>query len=94
MSMAYTITGPYKYEGDLHPCFRVTSEDAIIACFYAADGNIDAAHSRAELYVNWQRICGCGACTPKVQHKSDCAVHNTPARRIGPCDCGAKPQSR
>jgi len=25
----------------------------------------------------------------KVAHKSDCAVHNAPAMKPGPCDCGA-----
>jgi len=24
-----------------------------------------------------------------VKHASDCAVHNEPAMRAGPCDCGA-----
>lgn len=24
-----------------------------------------------------------------VQHASDCAVHNGPAMKAGPCDCGA-----
>lgn len=34
--------------------------------------------------------CQCNECVI-FRHKSDCAVHNEPARRNGPCDCGAKP---
>lgn len=26
----------------------------------------------------------------KLQHASDCAVHNGPAYEAGPCDCGAE----
>lgn len=25
---------------------------------------------------------------PEVKHASDCAVHNGPAKKPGPCDCG------
>ena len=28
----------------------------------------------------------------KVQHASDCAVHNAPALEPGPCNCGAEPR--
>lgn len=30
----------------------------------------------------------------KIQHDSDCAVHNGPAYPAGPCDCGAEARSR
>lgn len=26
-----------------------------------------------------------------IEHKSDCALNNEPAKRIDHCDCGAKP---
>lgn len=32
--------------------------------------------------------CTCIACRI-VLHKSDCSVHNEPAKPNGPCDCGA-----
>lgn len=49
---SYTISGPYKYDGDLHPCFRVASSTGeLVACFYATDGDIDAAGDRAEWYA-------------------------------------------
>ena len=35
-------------------------------------------------------ICQCGACTSSIRHFSDCAVHNAPAMKPGPCDCGAE----
>lgn len=28
---------------------------------------------------------------PRHQHKSDCALHNGPALRPEPCDCGTNP---
>jgi hypothetical protein len=52
--MPYRITGPYKYDGDTHPCFRVDSDDAVVASFYAPDGDLEAAKARADLYVHWQ----------------------------------------
>lgn len=30
----------------------------------------------------------------KIQHRSDCALHNEPAMPAGPCDCGADLQLR
>lgn len=52
--MAYEVTGPYKYDGDLHPCFRVMSPEILVASFYVPDGDIEAARARAELYAYWQ----------------------------------------
>ena len=37
------------------------------------------------------RHCMCEACEDGTIHASDCAVHNEPAMRNGPCDCGVRP---
>ncbi len=46
-----TVSGPYKYEGDMHPSFRIDSDDRIIASVYASDGDIDAAERLANRIV-------------------------------------------
>lgn len=43
----FTISGPYKYEGDMHPSFRIDSDDRLIASVYASDGDIDGAENIA-----------------------------------------------
>lgn len=35
--------------------------------------------------------CMCDACKGGATHASDCSVHNEPAMRNGPCDCGVSP---
>jgi hypothetical protein len=34
-----------------------------------------------------------GKIVPPKAHASDCAVHNGPAKKAGPCDCGLIPFS-
>lgn len=38
--------------------------------------------------------CACPACRDGTIHASDCSVHNEPAMRNGPCDCGVKEAQR
>ena len=40
------------------------------------------------------RHCMCEACEDGTIHASDCAVHNEPAMRNGPCDCGVRPNAK
>jgi hypothetical protein len=43
----YTVTGPYRYTGDLHASFTIRSDTMVIASVFAADGDEDAARRQA-----------------------------------------------
>lgn len=47
------VSGPYKYEKDLHACFRVVLPEQggrLVACVYATE-NEDQAEADAELFA-------------------------------------------
>lgn len=48
----YEISGPYKYENDMHTSFIIRSNGYIIAAVFASDGNEDAAYRRASVMVH------------------------------------------
>jgi hypothetical protein len=43
MASDLTVSGPYQYDLDSHPAFRIDSADRLIALVYASDGDEDAA---------------------------------------------------
>lgn len=49
----------------------------------------DSEESAIEAWNRRSPNCKCPACISASPHLSDCAVHNAPAYRLGPCDCGA-----
>lgn len=51
---------------------------------------MSAAEFEATMKCCDPKHCQCDACKGGVIHASDCAVHNEPAYRNGPCDCGAE----
>jgi hypothetical protein len=55
---------------------------------YAGGGYVDLSGERHPPAERAVERCGCGACR-EVMRASSCAVHNEPAGRNGPCDCGA-----
>ena len=59
---------------------------------YAGGGYIDLSGERYPPAERADEQCGCGACR-EVMHASSCAVHNEPAERNGPCDCGPQAPS-
>lgn len=46
---ALTVSGPYHYEGDVHPSFRIDASDRIVAAVFASDGDLDKAERIASL---------------------------------------------
>lgn len=57
------VRGPYHYENDLHPCFRIDAPDGLLACVYASDGDTDKAeaiakHIRSALSTKLQEPVG------------------------------------
>ena len=44
----YRVSGPYHYSGDLHPSFRIDTEDRLIAAVYIVDEPDEIARQRAE----------------------------------------------
>ena len=55
---------------------------------YAGGDYVDLSGVRNRRPERPDERCGCDACR-EVMHASSCAVHNEPAERNGPCDCGA-----
>jgi hypothetical protein len=45
----HTVNGPYHYDSDLHPSFRLVGPEGIVASVFAYDGDIEAAERRAEI---------------------------------------------
>ncbi|MFZ4774923.1 MAG: hypothetical protein ACOYM3_06160 [Terrimicrobiaceae bacterium] len=65
---------------------NTTTEENGIVTTRNENGDIIGQHNSR---ICLPEVCGCGHCSPSVEHKSDCAVHNAPALPVGLCDCGA-----
>lgn len=46
-----TVNGPYDYDHDIHPSYRVETATELVACVYAADGDLDKADARAQAFA-------------------------------------------
>lgn len=50
------ITGPYKYDGDSHPCFVLRSTERVFAAVYVIEDDEDRARREAELIQDAMRM--------------------------------------
>lgn len=48
----FTVKGPYHYDHDMHPCFRIDAPDRHVASVFFVDGNEESGESEAVLLAN------------------------------------------
>lgn len=47
------VSGPYKYKGDVHPCYRLETSELLVAVVYDPDGHGEERACR--LAAAWNR---------------------------------------